>query len=297
MRFGPCARTVAFHAMRSTKLRNHLRSNVIGYVALFVALSGTAVASHPGGADTISSADIINNEVRTEDIRDANLTTADIRADSITTGKIADGEVRSGDVLDESLGAADLDADSVNASELVSGAVGTFEIGVNEVLSRNIALGEVNGGDIASDAVSSGDIANDAVGRLEIAQDAVGTVEIATDSVGGAEIATDSVTSGEVGSVSQREGLGLVEDDVAHDGIWAIGTDTISCNSGEVMLSVTMNWTDAGIDVNHGEKAFSSAVIDPSGSTDTATVSAIFDGGGGSDDPATFSPVATCLAA
>jgi hypothetical protein len=283
--------------MRSTTIRNHLRSNVIGYVALFVALSGTAMASHPGGADTISAADIINNEIRTEDIRDANVTTADYRADSITTGKIADGEVGSADVLDGSLGAADLGVDSVGTAELVGGSVGTFEIGANEVLSRNIATAEVNGGDIASDAVSGADIANDAVGRLEIAQDAVGTVEIATDSVGGAEIVTDSVTSGELGSVFQREGLGLVEDPVAHDGIWTVGTDTVSCNSGEVMLSVTMNWTDAGIDVDHGEKAFSSAEIDPSGSIDTATVTAIFDGGGGSDDPATFSPVATCLAA
>jgi hypothetical protein len=63
--------------MRSTTIRNHLRSNVVGYVALFVALSGTAMASHPGGADTISAADIINNEIRTEDIKDANVTTAD----------------------------------------------------------------------------------------------------------------------------------------------------------------------------------------------------------------------------
>jgi hypothetical protein len=62
------------------------------------------------------------------------------------------------------------------------------------------------------------------------------------------------------------------------------------------MLSVTMNWTDAGIDVNHGEKAFAGAQIDPSGSIDTATVQAVFDGGGGSADAATFSPVATCLA-
>ena len=284
--------------MRSTTLRNHLRSNVIGYVAVFIALSGTAIASHPGGADTISAADIINNEVRTEDIRDANVTTTDIRSDSITTGKIADGEVRSADVLDESLGTADLGVDSVGRSELVGGAVGTFEIGANEVLGRNIAVGEVNGGHIATDALSGNDIANDAVGRLEIRQDAVGFVEIATDSVGGAELTTDAVTGGEFGSVQERDGLGLVEDPVAHDGIWTVGTDTVSCDPNEVMLSVTMNWTDAGIDVNHGEKAFVGVPeIDRSGDTDTATVQAAFDGGGGSADPATFSPVATCLAA
>ena len=75
------------------------------------------------------------------------------------------------------------------------------------------------------------------------------------------------------------------------------GTDTVSCLAGEVMLGVTMNWTDAGIDVDHGERAFSGVPeIDRSGNTDTATVQAVFDGGRGSEDPATFSPVATCLA-
>jgi hypothetical protein len=97
----------------------------------------------PWGADTISAADIINNEIRTEDIKDANVTTADFRADSITTGKIADGEVGSADVLDDSLGAGDLGVDSVGTAELVGGAVGTSEIGANAVLGRNLAGGAV----------------------------------------------------------------------------------------------------------------------------------------------------------
>ena len=120
MLFRRCAHTVAVLLMRSTTIRNHLRSNVIGYAALFVALSGTAMANHPGGADTISSADIINNEVKTQDIRDANVTTADVHGDSITTGKIADGEVGSADVLDGSLGAADLGVDSVGTAEIAA---------------------------------------------------------------------------------------------------------------------------------------------------------------------------------
>ena len=39
-------------------IRNHLRSNVVGYLALFVALSGTAVALP--ATNTVFSDDIVN---------------------------------------------------------------------------------------------------------------------------------------------------------------------------------------------------------------------------------------------
>jgi hypothetical protein len=134
-------------------------------------------------------------------------------------------------------------------------------------------------------------------GRFEIVDTAVGAAEIATDSVGGAELATGAVTSGELGAVHEHESLGLVEDPVAHDGIWTVGTDAVSCLAGEVMLGVTMNWTDAGIDVDHGERAFSGVPeIDRSGNTDTATVQAVFDGGGGVGRSGHLLSVATCLA-
>ena len=45
--------------------RDHIRSNLVGYVAVFLALTmGTAYATHPGGADTISAEDIINGQVK-----------------------------------------------------------------------------------------------------------------------------------------------------------------------------------------------------------------------------------------
>ena len=55
----------------SGRFGSHIRNNVVGYVALFVALSGTAVAvdgSLPG-QDTVGSADIINGEVTQNDIK------------------------------------------------------------------------------------------------------------------------------------------------------------------------------------------------------------------------------------
>jgi len=92
------------------RISGHIRANVIGYVALFIALSGTAYAVDGPlpGQDQVGSADIINNDVQSADIRDANLTTADIRSNAVTTGKILDNDVRSADVLDNSLTGADV---------------------------------------------------------------------------------------------------------------------------------------------------------------------------------------------
>jgi hypothetical protein len=81
------------------RIWDHVRSHVVGYVALFFALSGGAAwATHPGGANTISSGDIIDQAVRTEDIRDANLTTADIRTDAVISGKILDNTITPNDI-------------------------------------------------------------------------------------------------------------------------------------------------------------------------------------------------------
>lgn len=91
------------------RICDHIRSNVVGYVAMFLVLSGgTALATHPGGANTISSDDIINKEIRTADIRDNNVQTPNLGPNAVTSPKIADGEVRSVDVLDNSLTPADI---------------------------------------------------------------------------------------------------------------------------------------------------------------------------------------------
>jgi hypothetical protein len=45
-------------------IRDHLRSNLIGYLALFVALGGSTAFA----ADTVFSEDIVNGQVKTNDI-------------------------------------------------------------------------------------------------------------------------------------------------------------------------------------------------------------------------------------
>ena len=54
----------------SGRIRQHIRSNVVGYVSLFVALSGTAYAIDGPlpGQNQVGSEDIINGEVKTPDL-------------------------------------------------------------------------------------------------------------------------------------------------------------------------------------------------------------------------------------
>jgi hypothetical protein len=99
------------------RITRHIRSNVVGYLALFVALSGTAYAVDGPlpGQNQVGSADIINNDVQSADIKDANVTNLDLRSNAVTAGKILDGEVSSADVQDNSLTASDINESTLRS--------------------------------------------------------------------------------------------------------------------------------------------------------------------------------------
>src|SRR5918996_4685603 len=84
--------------MTTRRASDWIRGNVLGLVAIFIALGGTAYATHPGGANTISSGDIINGEVKSGDVGDAEIKGADVAPDSLGSGKIADGSVKNSDL-------------------------------------------------------------------------------------------------------------------------------------------------------------------------------------------------------
>ncbi len=128
----------------SRGIRGHLRSNVVGYVAIFLfAIGGTAYATHPGGANTISNGDIINGQVFTQDIADNNLTSLDVRNDTLGDG---------------GLQAIDLRADSVGTQEIAAGGVGSSEV-IDDSLQQV---------DLANDVVASAEIVDDSITGADI---------------------------------------------------------------------------------------------------------------------------------
>jgi hypothetical protein len=112
------------------RISNHIRGSVVGYVALFVVLSGTAYAVDGPlpGQDTVGSADIINQEVKAADVGAGEVRNEEIAAEAVRTEEIGNGQVTGADVLDSSLTGGD------------------------------VAFESLTGGDVAFDSLTGGDI-------------------------------------------------------------------------------------------------------------------------------------------
>ena len=80
----------------STRIFEHIRANVVGYVAIFLfAIGGTAYATHPGGANTISSVDIIDNEVQAADLGTGAVANTKLGTFSVSSSKISPNSISS----------------------------------------------------------------------------------------------------------------------------------------------------------------------------------------------------------
>jgi hypothetical protein len=86
------------------RIRNHLRSNLIGYVALFIGLGGSAYAAAEIGSD-----DIRRNAVISKHLRKNAVTSQDIRnRKGVTSRDVKDATLRSSDVKDHGLRTKDV---------------------------------------------------------------------------------------------------------------------------------------------------------------------------------------------
>ena len=151
------------------KISHHIRSNILGLVAIFIAFSGTAYATHPGGANTISTADIIDGGVNAVDIASGAVGTNEVGIDALTS--------------------ADLAGNSVGSSELDSGSVFSTEVAFDTLTSIDLAGNSVNSQELAPDSVTSPEVATDAIGSSEIISNAVGSSEVAAGSLTTSDLA------------------------------------------------------------------------------------------------------------
>ena len=180
----------------SSKGSTHLRSNIVGYVALFIALSGTAYAvdgelpgqNQVGSEDIIDgevfTADIANNQIRSGDVRDdtfagGGLTGTDIADESLTGSDIGFGAVESADVADGSLSGVDI----------ADGGVDNAELAPNSVTGAEVFPSSLTGADILSNSLTGADIGSETIGADEIEPFAVGASEVDNASLGTAEFA------------------------------------------------------------------------------------------------------------
>src|SRR3954463_4297809 len=92
-----------------SRLGAHFRHNVVAYLALFIALGGTGAYA----ANTISSEDIVDGQVKTPDLADRNVTNRKLAVGSVGTGIVLDNSLQGRDIKDDSLTGADIDESSL----------------------------------------------------------------------------------------------------------------------------------------------------------------------------------------
>jgi hypothetical protein len=116
------------------RLRPRSAYDVIALLALCVAVgTGSAYA-----ANTIGSADVIDESLLSQDIKNGEVKNADIGADAMTSSKLANGSVQN----------SDLGPDAVTTSKIKAGNVGTTDLAANAVTGANVLDDSLGGNDI-----------------------------------------------------------------------------------------------------------------------------------------------------
>ncbi|MGH2988080.1 MAG: hypothetical protein ACRDLO_15540 [Solirubrobacterales bacterium] len=220
------------------RIRNHIRSNVVGYIALFLVLTGgVAWASHPGGANTINSADIIDGAVREADVGQGAVASSEVKNGSIVAGDIAPESLGSSRVIDASLTGVDVKNDALTGND-VAGLTGN-DLAPNSIPSGRILDGTLTGADVANNTLKGADIDESSLSSIggggpaggdltgtypdpQIGADAVGAAETARGSVGSSELVTNLILFFDSTSVPPAGGVGEV---------------TVSCPPGSVVLN------------------------------------------------------------
>lgn len=107
----------------------HIRGNAVAYLALFVALGGTSAYA----IDTVGSTDIIDNEVRTADVRDDTLAGGGLNAKDLKAGSVTSSEV-----LNESLTNADIKNFTLGNGDFLTGSVDSRVVTENSLTGDDI---------------------------------------------------------------------------------------------------------------------------------------------------------------
>jgi hypothetical protein len=120
-------------------------SLVIGCLALFLALGGTAFAA---GKLSVGSAQIVDGSIRTVDLHDNAVKAPKIAPDAVGAVQIAENAVESPEVAPESLTSADLGTASVGSSEVQDQSLGAGDLGPDSVGSSELQASAVRAAEL-----------------------------------------------------------------------------------------------------------------------------------------------------
>jgi hypothetical protein len=135
------------------RVRAHLRSQAVGYLALFVALGGTSYAAVRLPGNSVGAKQIAKNAVGASEIRPHAVGSSEIHAGAVTSTSLAPGAVTAGSILRHQIGTEQIADGAITNPKLVPDAVdGTI-----------VADGSIAAGDLADGAVTTPKLADAAI--------------------------------------------------------------------------------------------------------------------------------------
>jgi hypothetical protein len=132
------------------RLRRPSHATVIAYLALFVALSGTAMA-----VKKIGPSGLKKNAVKTKKIADSAVTTPKIANGAVTTPKLGDSAVTEGKLAPDSVSGSKIQQAVIGTGKLRDGAVETDKIADNAVTGAKVLEGSLALADTAEFVVNA----------------------------------------------------------------------------------------------------------------------------------------------
>jgi hypothetical protein len=154
----------------SSRIRTHIRGNVVGYIALFLVVTGGS-AQALNGSNTVFSDDIVNRNVRTEDLAIQAVTANRLAPNSVRTGRVVDGTLIGDDVANQSLTGDEIADGSINGNQLNESQIGIF----------GDISGPLNNAQLRSNVVGGDEVVTNSLGGTDIDESTLGTVPLAAN--------------------------------------------------------------------------------------------------------------------
>ena len=120
----------------STRIAAFIRGNLLGLIAIFIALAGTAYASNEWTGDNIVDGSLTTADYENNDVRSADLLNAGVKSDDLAANVIPSDDECS--VPTVCFGSTKIAPRAVGESEISPGAVGSSEVAPNSLTGSDV---------------------------------------------------------------------------------------------------------------------------------------------------------------
>ncbi len=260
------------------RISQYLRSNVLGLVAIFIALGGVSWAATTVKKNTVVSKSIKNGQVKN----------ADLAANSVDGAKVQDGGLSGSDLAPNSVGGDQVDeatlgqvpsAQSAGDANSLDGADSSaFQKRVTGTCASGSAIREVaEDGNVTCENGALGDITAVNAGSGLTGGGSSGDVSLALGPIGSAEVTNNSLTGDDVNESS----FGIVPNADQLDGISSAGFIQNGTAAQSAGFHVTQNSRVQGL-LRQGNETGTAQPPIPNGGVITRRINDVFGGSAGS---------------